>query len=774
MQFFYFIKRHKEIVFLFSLVTIFFHKIFLHPGEILFPAYDTRMYTAWKSFIAQSFYLFHEFPLWNPYYFGGQPFVGSGQSAMFYPINLLYLIIPPKISFGYIFFIDFLLLSIFTYIFARTIKLDKYSSLISAIMMSFSGNIVLYLLSGHIIILDGITWFPLLLIFIEKAFQKKKLIYGLFSGLTLGIIFLTGNTQIAQYAILSGFIYVALRYLAEPKLGFNKFYLAKLFLILIITICVGSLIAAIQLIPSIEFSHFSSRSDGLNFAFATDFSLHPKQLISFILPHFFGIPMDNSYWGKGNFWSLCGYAGIIGGYLAAISLIWRKNKYIIPFLGLLIFSALFALGNYSPLFPFFYKYIPTFDFFRVPARFLFIYAFSVSILSGIAMHEVQKNLKSKRFLKNLRKIFHVSLIASILTSILFVFAKMGNIGVGFLESHILKNSYAQGTSHSMLFSYISKDLFLFSIFSLAFSLFIYIVIFRKKYLPLAKIFILILIILDLFTFGNDFYSTKKESIYYTIPKELKFISNDKSKFRIFDFTGNILHQSGLSNIESLTGFDPLYLAGYRDLLWKLGKHSNTPYESFFQFYTIENYNILRLLNTKYIISQKEITSPEVSKVFDGVNKVYEVKNFLARAYFLPTSLFKKFNKHNIFGKSLVEAVMQNIGHENIKINSYQPNKIILHTRTTSSGFLILSENWFPGWNVSVNGQKSKVMKVFDYFRGVSINPGSNTIIFEYKPLTLKIGKTLSGITVIFLFILFLFLYRKRIKQYLRRRKKRKF
>ena len=40
-------------------------------------------------------------PLWNPYIYGGTPFVGGLQSAIFYPLNLIYLIFPIHVAINY-------------------------------------------------------------------------------------------------------------------------------------------------------------------------------------------------------------------------------------------------------------------------------------------------------------------------------------------------------------------------------------------------------------------------------------------------------------------------------------------------------------------------------------------------------------------------------------------------------------------------------------------------------------------------------------------------
>src|SRR5690606_15753455 len=111
--------------------------------------------------------------------------------------------------------------------------------------------------------------------------------------------------------------------------------------------------------------------------------------------NFWGNPNYHRFLSGGSFWEENIYLGVFPILLFSI-LFWimlRKNRaqqitknikiLIFGMLGLLIFTILFSFGKFSPLFPFLYKNIPTFDLFQAPSRFLIVYVFSMSVLSGI-------------------------------------------------------------------------------------------------------------------------------------------------------------------------------------------------------------------------------------------------------------------------------------------------------------------------------------------------------------------------------------------------------
>jgi asparagine N-glycosylation enzyme membrane subunit Stt3 len=189
-------------------------------------------------------------------------------------------------------------MGIFTYLFCREIKLNKFSALATAIISTFGSTFAIIIFPGHIDMSDSIIWFPALLLSFELSIQKRKLSYGITSGIILALMLLTGFIQTVTYGLTAALIYFLLRLISEYRK--NIWILIKLCMIPILTLSVGFLLSAIQLLPNMEFSKLSIRHLGLSYQFASDFSLRPYQLISVLFPHFFGSPLDNTWWAHGN------------------------------------------------------------------------------------------------------------------------------------------------------------------------------------------------------------------------------------------------------------------------------------------------------------------------------------------------------------------------------------------------------------------------------------------------------------------------------------------
>lgn len=765
-----FFQKYKYPIILFILNCCFFYKLFLRPTEMIFPATDiTDMYSFWKWFLVNSVKTYHALPLWNPYMFGGASFIGSGQSAMFYPFNIIYLLFPPDLVFGYMFFLDMCIAGITTYFYARVIKLHAFSAFICGLIFMLSGPLVLRIYPGHIFIMDSIVWFPSLLLLFELSLQRPKLLYAPLMGIIIALMILAGNIQILIYSLVAVAIYCTVRLLPQVvKKRITKKYFISLFIVFSIGSCIGVLLSAVQLLPSLELSALSVRSEGLLYAFASDFSLHPKQLISFLLPHAFGSPLYlNSYWGKGNFVELCGYMSVTALILSSIGIfLYKKNQFVVIFIILGLFSLLFALGPNTPVFQFFYDYIPSFQLFRAPARILFIYSFSIAICSGFGIEVFNEKIIQKRV-----NILHITIFLIISTVLLIPLAFFFNTQQDAFITAVRTHGYAFHNDLKKVHELIFKDLLSFIIFACLCLLSILLRVKNKINTSVFKIIFSLIIFVDLWMFGTKFYNTKKPQNVFAIRKEnlhvvneLDFLEKNKGLHRIFDMSGETVSFTGKKNIQSAMGYDAVYLKEYQTFLWESGPHLDSPNESFMIFYDIKNVEILKLLNIKYIISRKQLTSRSIKETYKDNFFVYELQNHFPRAYIVPNALqltsqqevlsaIKKntvdLKRFVLISEKITSAKKNNGSFQQAPITSYKPDEIIIQTTLDNPGYLILSEMWFPGWKAFDNEKEVPILKANYLFRGIYLTKGNHNIRFIYDPISYKIGFVTSLVTLLF-------------------------
>jgi uncharacterized membrane protein YfhO len=61
-------------------------------------------------------------------------------------------------------------------------------------------------------------------------------------------------------------------------------------------------------------------------------------------------------------------------------------------------------------------------------------------------------------------------------------------------------------------------------------------------------------------------------------------------------------------------------------------------------------------------------------------------------------------------------------------------------------FLVLTDTYYPGWKVFVDGKAHKLLKADYIFRAVYLAPGSHDITFVYSPFFFKLGVVISVLT----------------------------
>src|SRR6185503_7971654 len=82
-----------------------------------------------REFAASTLKATGHFPLWNPYLFGGMPYVAAMHGDIFYPTFLLRLILPTDVAMTWGFILHVFLAGLFTFVFLRALGLGFFGSL---------------------------------------------------------------------------------------------------------------------------------------------------------------------------------------------------------------------------------------------------------------------------------------------------------------------------------------------------------------------------------------------------------------------------------------------------------------------------------------------------------------------------------------------------------------------------------------------------------------------------------------------------------------------
>jgi hypothetical protein len=86
------------------------------------------------------------------------------------------------------------------------------------------------------------------------------------------------------------------------------------------------------------------------------------------------------------------------------------------------------------------------------------------------------------------------------------------------------------------------------------------------------------------------------------------------------------------------------------------------------------------------------------------------------------------------------------GSANVVSLSETQLDLVTHSRVPA--FLVLSDVYYPGWQVTVDGQLSRIYRTNFALRGVQVPAGDHVVQFRFRPLSFKIGVLLSTVTLL--------------------------
>jgi len=779
------------VAFLFVLSCLFFWKVLLNPGKMIYPALDIVFINSyWKHFITESFGAFGSLPLWTMLTQSGSTFVGNAQSALFYPPTFLFLFFGVDTLFGYLFLADVFLAGAFMYLFARAAELGKTASALSSIVYMFGGLLVSKVYMGSNMVADAIIWLPLVFFFFELALRKRSVAYGALGGIPLALSLLAGHLQYPAYILSALFLYFIFRCLPPAR---KKDYEALKLLALSFALLVffGFALSAVQFLPFLEqFSSGAIRGASTDYGFATSMSLPPQQLLSLAIPEFFGTPLDNTYWGGQFFWELCAYVGIVPLLLAAFAVLFVKDRRVKFFALLAGLSVFFALGKYDPLYPLLYNF-PLFSMFRGPGRMVFLYAFSAAVLAGFGCELLVKRFESvgKERLRLILKMLAV-LAVVVLLSLLSVVALKSTIlqtGEAAAADRIASSArpevaayYAEHVKEIAALAYdrilLGASTILFFVAAFASLLFL-----RMKNLVNARLFAMLLIILvlsDLWLFGMKYVDVRDPQDVFNNSAVPAFLKADPDVFRTLIINSSVAFGDlGRSGIEMVGIEDQSGLKRYAEYLAAVDDKtlSGTDFAS---VSVLANPALLDVMNVKYVITTERLENPRYKlELKDSVRYfahnvefhneayVYENTNYLPRSFVVPDakvlesgSVLAELKSPSFDPKEYVvlEKPSGAKGGESFhpaKITLYSPDSVVVDVNLTSSGFLVLADSWYPGWEAYDNGKNVEIYRADYVFRAVYLGPGSHTVEFVYNPLSFKVGLAVSCLAALALLAL---------------------
>ena len=456
-------------------------------------------------------------PLWNPYLFSGVPFIANMQTAVFYPLNLVFLLFSVPRAYACSVVLHVFLAAAFTYLFCRLcLRLGPVGSMAGAFTFAFSGfegSMV-----GHLNQLQAAAWLPLLLLLTRQAWERRSATYGILGGLALALQILAGHAQELYMTLATLFVFLI--YEAYRTRPLQRSMLGRALPLLIVGI-VGIGLASVQLVPTAELSMLSIRAGGLSYKEAVSFSFPPWMILKGLFPVYSDPQPFSEYMG---------YVGVVGLFLCLVAISTSLRKPFVLFFAVTVAISLFlALGQFNPLYPVAFKIIPGLGLFRVPARWLFLYTFSVSMLVGFGVSSFGERLDDRQTRR--------------------VITKLGVAVIAFLVVVALAFLISRSTFPSDMPSFQTMAIWaVSSLLALALT-----VTGLHMGRPVVRVFALPLILAELFAAGQflDLNRANVPEAYTSMRPSAAYFLTDGSVYRVLALSENTFDPGDMAEIKSM-------------------------------------------------------------------------------------------------------------------------------------------------------------------------------------------------------------------------------
>ncbi|MBN1287889.1 MAG: YfhO family protein [Anaerolineae bacterium] len=376
-----------------ALVPVFCARLILTPLIIAHGDAFTYFYPYWHA--ASDALRAGRLPLWNDLIFMGAPFLANGQTGLLYLPNLLVWLLVPDTPTAYT--LSLLLHLVWAglgmlALLRLGMRANSPAALTGAALFTVGGALTTH--AGQINQLQGMAWLPWLFLLLDRSRRSPFAPVLLAAALAMQI--LAGHAQTVFIGAVgmgvaalwwawrdSGIYHgvhgahgegVFKSSVCSVSLWFMRRFAG---VIALTTAGVAALVLTLpQLAPMLELSSFSNRAGGLPINEVVSFSLHPFLFGRALLPNY-AVTLHGEFVGT---------IGVGGLALALMGAWWaRKDPHWQAWIAVTAVGLVLASGKWNQ---FYWKLglLPGFNLFRVPARWLALWAIGASVLAAYAVH----------------------------------------------------------------------------------------------------------------------------------------------------------------------------------------------------------------------------------------------------------------------------------------------------------------------------------------------------------------------------------------------------
>ncbi len=732
--------RLGPIILLVAAVAVFFWNILTFAGVLFYwdlSAANVPLRDFFFKNVAHG-----RFPLWSPEICGGFPLFDEGEAGPLYPINyLLFTWLPAWFALNVAALLHAFGSAAGAYLYLKR----SHSAAAAALggMLCILGAPLVYQLI-HFTFFETFCLFPWLLFFFDRFLGKGRIADALGAALVLGAMFMTGQPQAPFFAAVAFGIY-AFALAAESWASGRPRIAAD---ITKTALAIGLLAAAMVSAILLGMTHLlaqSIRHGAMNSSFIYLHSLVPDALSRL------ASPAQHGHW-RDITWTLMGmpekevtvYLGLAVWCFLPLVFAAGAGRRDRAHLAVAAFGLLFILGKAGP-FTGLIEHVPLLNRMRVPTRFIVPMSLSFAFLAASGFDRLRREDLTRR--KAL-----LLLLAGAVAWCLFAW--------GGAVAAFGKAAFAGPASGPPLDDALEKlrvalraDLLLRSFLLaglVAAALLLHGARGKKPVLQAALVVVIGgMIFADLATSGRAENPVARPALYRP-QATLDFLRPRLDGFRVYSVEGMVGGTRGgwaqgtdsfLDSTEGLPYATPA-LYGLR------GSSCDSPlnFARYNRALERPTPNWLRQASVKYVLTRRD-EAFHLPKAADADHvQIFAVPDpapiySLARRLTLAAGGDAAFAAVTEFGDDMTTAVVESADESlpiapaggSLAVLREEPDFRRLRVRTDGPAFVVVRENYYPGWRVAIDGKPAPLYRTNYLFSGFATPAGEHEVTLSFRP-----------------------------------------
>lgn len=677
------------------------------------------------EFFALHYYAYHalrngHLPLWNSETYGGYPFLADVQTAVYYPFHLvvdagLLLLRVPEFPLGALELmlpLHVFLAASFTYALARSENLRRTPAVLAGLGFGFGGFLLSYPLQ-QLSILETAAWLPALLLGLRRALQATtwsgRVGWSIALGWAFSCALLAGHPQTTLYLVVAVGAEAAFVTAREAgSAGWGRRTGASL-LVVSGALTLGVLLAAAQLIPSLELARLSTRTGMPYVEAAHGFSWSDVSALF----------RPSSYFTRA---LTVGPLALALGLLAFAGGRRARSGFWAALAGV---GVLLSLGGNAPLFPVLYRVVPGFNLFRDQERAIVLTSLAVAMLAARGLDVLLAG--GPRVAR--RRFVLVGITVLVAISAVFLVMRGAPPAEGARPALTISTLGAV-----LLLGYLARSQ-------------------PARFAGPLLVGMLALSLLRLNWVGN-FAPIGTVPVYPTSPL-VAYLQERPAPYRVA--TGGLwpADHGYVDGLADVSGMSEMRVRRYAALQKALRRD-----------------RFLQLFGVRYIVSwrgdladrptarlrlhlvQKEASSPftgaplylyeieNAAPLVSGVNRVQSVPDEERLVRFLNHDSFDlgdaaaRIDAHR-------GAEHRHFAAARVDLRRWRDGTVSFDVQANGPAYLVVRQVTYPGWSARLDGAPHPLEQIDGGLQGVAVGGGRHSLLLQYDPLSVKIGGGIS-------------------------------